>query len=54
VVVASIGPITAEKAKSLGIETAVMPQEYTIPALVNALAEHFQKKQSAISDQQSA
>jgi uroporphyrinogen III methyltransferase/synthase len=41
--VASIGPITAEKAKALGIETAVMPSEYTIPALVQALAEHFQK-----------
>jgi uroporphyrinogen III methyltransferase/synthase len=54
VTVASIGPITAEKARSLGIETTVMPKEYTIPALVEALAEHFQKKQSAISDQQSA
>jgi len=39
--VASIGPITAEKAKDLGIETAVMPAEYTIPALVQALAEYF-------------
>ncbi len=44
VVVASIGPITAEKAKSLGIETAVMPKEYTIPALVKALAEHFKRQ----------
>ena len=42
--VASIGPITAQKAGELGIQTAVMPQEYTIPALVQALAEHFQKK----------
>jgi uroporphyrinogen III methyltransferase/synthase len=42
--VASIGPITAETARSLGIETTVMPEEYTIPALVEALAEHFQKK----------
>jgi uroporphyrinogen III methyltransferase/synthase len=41
--VASIGPITAEKARELGIETTVMPPEYTIPALVQALAEHFQK-----------
>jgi uroporphyrinogen III methyltransferase/synthase len=41
--VASIGPITAEKARSLGIETTVMPAEYTIPALVQSLAEHFQK-----------
>jgi uroporphyrinogen III methyltransferase/synthase len=39
--VASIGPITAEKARSLGIESNVMPQEYTIPALAEALAEFF-------------
>ena len=41
--IASIGPITAEKGKSLGIETTIMPQEYTIPALVEALVEYFQK-----------
>jgi uroporphyrinogen III methyltransferase/synthase len=51
--VASIGPITAEKAKSLGIETAVMPAEYTIPALVQALVEFFQRRDrhSALSGQ---
>jgi uroporphyrinogen III methyltransferase/synthase len=43
VTVAAIGPITAERAKTLGIETAVMPEEYTIPALVDALVEHFHK-----------
>jgi len=42
--IASIGPITAEKARSFGIETTVMPKEYTIPALVDALAEYFKKK----------
>jgi uroporphyrinogen III methyltransferase/synthase len=47
--VASIGPITAEKAKALGIETAVMPADYTIPALVQALVEYFKS-----SDQRSA
>ena len=41
--VASIGPITVEKARSLGIETAIMPEEYTIPALVKALADYFKK-----------
>ena len=41
--VASIGPITAEKARSLGIETTIMPGEYTIPALVKALADYFKK-----------
>jgi uroporphyrinogen III methyltransferase/synthase len=41
--VASIGPITAEKAKALGIETTVMPAEYTIPSLVQALVEYFKR-----------
>jgi uroporphyrinogen III methyltransferase / synthase len=44
VAVASIGPITAERAMSFGIETTVMPKEYTIPALVGALAEYFKNK----------
>ena len=41
ITVASIGPITAEKARSLGMETTVMPKEYTIPALVEALVDYF-------------
>ena len=40
-VVAAIGPITARAAHDLGIATAVMPSTYTIPALVEAIAEHF-------------
>ena len=40
-VVASIGPVTAEAAQQLGIETSVMPGRYTIPDLVDALVEHF-------------
>jgi uroporphyrinogen III methyltransferase/synthase len=40
-VVASIGPVTAEAAQQLGIATAVMPERYTIPDLVDALVEHF-------------
>lgn len=39
--IASIGPITAAKAKSLGMETTIMPKEYTIPALVEALVAYF-------------
>lgn len=42
-VVASIGPVTAEAAQVLGIPTTVMPAEYTIPALVQALVEHFRR-----------
>jgi uroporphyrinogen III methyltransferase/synthase len=40
-VVASIGPVTAEAAQQLGIETTVMPERYTIPDLVDALVQHF-------------
>ena len=41
VTVASIGPITAGTAAEYGLTTDVMPDEYTIPALARALAEHF-------------
>ena len=45
-VVASIGPVTAEAAQQLGIETTVMPKRYTIPDLVNALVDHFGQRQT--------
>jgi uroporphyrinogen III methyltransferase/synthase len=38
--VASIGPVTAEAAQQLGIETTIMPKEYTVPALVDAILEY--------------
>ncbi|MDY7032035.1 MAG: uroporphyrinogen-III C-methyltransferase [Thermodesulfobacteriota bacterium] len=44
VTTASIGPITAETAASLGIKTHIMPQEYTIPALTEAIVEYFVQK----------
>jgi uroporphyrinogen III methyltransferase / synthase len=40
-VIASIGPITADAAASLGIKTDVMPEEYTAPGLLEALARYF-------------
>jgi len=40
-VVASIGPITANTAASLGIKTDIMPEEYTIQGLINAISEYF-------------
>ncbi len=43
VAIASIGPITGERARTLGIKTTVMPEEFTIPALVEALAEYFKE-----------
>jgi uroporphyrinogen-III synthase len=41
--VACIGPVTAEAAAQLGIATTIMPQEYTVPALVDAIVKHFSK-----------
>jgi uroporphyrinogen III methyltransferase / synthase len=43
VAIASIGPVTAEAALQCGIKTTIMPTEYTIPALVKAIVEHFEK-----------
>jgi hypothetical protein len=41
VVVACIGPVTAQTAGELGLTVAVEPEEYTIPALVEALGAYF-------------
>lgn len=40
-VVAAIGPVTAQAARRLGVETAVVPSTYTTEALAAALADHF-------------
>jgi uroporphyrinogen III methyltransferase/synthase len=42
-VVASIGPVTAEAAQQLGITSTIVPTEYTVPGLVQALVEHFRR-----------
>jgi uroporphyrinogen III methyltransferase/synthase len=42
VVVASIGPITAETASRHGIVSQIVPEKYTIPALADALIRYFQ------------
>lgn len=39
--VACIGPVTADTAAALGFTVAVQPGTYTVPALVDALVEHF-------------
>jgi uroporphyrinogen III methyltransferase/synthase len=39
VVVACIGPITAEAAVSYGLTPTIVPREYTIPALVRAIVD---------------
>jgi uroporphyrinogen III methyltransferase/synthase len=42
-VVASIGPITTASLKEYGITPAIEPKDYTIPALAQAIIEHFRK-----------
>ena len=44
VAVACIGPVTAKTAEEYGMKADIMPKEYTIPALVDAMVEHFGKK----------
>ena len=46
VVIAVIGPITAETARSYGWSARVMPRDYTIPALAAALIDYFREERS--------
>jgi uroporphyrinogen III methyltransferase/synthase len=39
--VAIIGPVTGATARDYGLEPTIMPSEYTIPSLVQAIVEHF-------------
>jgi uroporphyrinogen III methyltransferase/synthase len=45
VTVACIGPITRRAASACGLDTKIMPDEYTIPALAGAIVAHFEGKQ---------
>lgn len=42
-VVAAIGPVTAATLEEYGITAQVQPQDYTIPALVEAVIDYFEK-----------
>ncbi|HWR72373.1 MAG TPA: uroporphyrinogen-III synthase, partial [Nitrospirota bacterium] len=44
VVVACIGPVTAKTAEEAGMKVDIMPGDYTIPALVEAMVEYFKRK----------
>lgn len=44
-VVACIGPVTAEAAAQYNIRSTIVPAEYTVPALVEAIVEHFERSQ---------
>ena len=39
--IASIGPVTSQTARELGLEVHIQPAEYTIPALVNSIIEFY-------------
>ncbi|MCP4721375.1 MAG: HemD protein, partial [Desulfobacteraceae bacterium] len=45
VTIASIGPITSDTARSLGIEPDIEADPYTIPGLVDALVAEYEKRQ---------
>jgi uroporphyrinogen III methyltransferase/synthase len=49
--VASIGPVTAEAAMQCGIQTSVIPEKYTVPALVAAIVKYVESDR-ATSDEQ--
>ncbi len=42
--IACIGPITADTAKSFGLEISIMPSQYTIEGLVESIVSHFSRK----------
>jgi uroporphyrinogen III methyltransferase/synthase len=42
--IASIGPVTSQTAREHGLAVDVEPAEHTIPALVEALAQHFAQR----------
>lgn len=46
VVVACIGPSTAEEAEENGLTVDVVPEDYTIEGLISAVAAYFEKKRS--------
>jgi uroporphyrinogen III methyltransferase/synthase len=41
VTIACIGPITAKTAEEYGLTVSIMPNENTIPAMVDAIADHY-------------
>jgi uroporphyrinogen III methyltransferase/synthase len=47
--VASIGPVTAEAAQQLGIESQIVPSSYTVSALVDAIIAHVRHTAPATS-----
>ncbi len=48
--VACIGPVTCATARELGLETHIVPAEYTIPALARAIARHYGSRSSGADE----
>lgn len=47
-VVATIGPVTADAAKQLGVPVTIQPKTYTVPALVDAIAAYYSAQGSSL------
>jgi uroporphyrinogen III methyltransferase/synthase len=41
IAIACIGPVTARTVRAWGMNVAIQPKEYTIPALTQAIARYF-------------
>jgi len=50
-VVATIGPVTADAARQLGIPVTIQPKSYTVPALVDAIAAYYAAQGAALKAQ---
>jgi len=48
--VASIGPVTAEAASRHGIHTTIVPAQYTVAALVDAIVNHYRNHEGTTHD----
>ncbi|CUS34696.1 uroporphyrinogen-III C-methyltransferase [Candidatus Nitrospira nitrificans] len=49
VAIACIGPITAKTAEEYGLAVSIMPDENTIPALVDAIAHHYESREQVVT-----
>ncbi len=49
VTIACIGPITAKTAEEFGLTVSIMPSENTIPALVEAIAHHYESREHRVA-----
>lgn len=47
ITLASIGPVTSGTLRELGLQAHVEAREYTVPGLVNALAQHFSRMKTS-------